>query len=313
MTGFVSSLEEPRRRFLACVTDHGLEHGLRSCDDFIQHFSPRVIMAAIGEDAELRASLLEQTIGIKKKVGLRKSPTSAGDDLQIALEEGVTTPAAIVALFGADHRARCLDGAELWAYLTEPEFWRAARDSEDAWSMGRDHITYILERALAEHLLTPRDIVEGLTLSLLVHHLPEHVLESVLSATLRQARIHEPFSEEELLDVVPPSVLAEHVPLEEIWDRVVVPHIAERHELAVGSPRRNAPGPPLSPTATRIAPTPAAVPSRLSASRLVGMPMPSSKITGRLAPVPGTRSEAAEPSATKRASRAPRRSIPPKH
>ena len=321
-TGFVSSLEDPRRRFLAAVTEHGLAHGMRSEADFIRHFPPRVIMAAIGDDSALRASLLEKTLGMKHKVGLRKSPTSAGDDLQIALEEGVTSAEAIVALFTADDRARCLDGAELWAYAIEPDFWRTERDSADAWAMARDHIAFILERGLREQLLAPRDIADGLTLALLVHHLPEDELEAVLAATLRQARIHEPFSEVELLDVVPPAMLAEHVPLAEIWDRVIIPYIAENHGLAGGAPRRAQA--PSKEAASPSAEAPSAV-SAVDTSRTtqLGMPAlkaPTSKLVAMPKPVPRigppppqkSASTEPEPSATKRASRAPRRSVPPR-
>ena len=292
---------------------------MRSAEDFITHFSPRVIMAAIGSDADLRSLLLEQTLGTKRKVGLRKSPTSAGDDLQIALEEGVTSPEAIVQLFSADHRARCLDGAELWAYAIEPEFWLATVDAGDAWSMGRDHIAFILERALAEQLVTARDVVEGLTLALLVHYLPEPVVESVLAGTLRQARIHEPFAEDDLLQLVPPAILAEHLPLVEIWERVVVPCIAEQHGLVAGpvrSPKAPEPSDVVESGATQSAdalrPNSGPTPVKMPTAKLVAMPAPKS--TGRIAlPPPLNRPAAeAEDTSTKRASRAPRRTVPPR-
>ena len=217
---YATTLDDPRQRFLASLTEHGLELGLRTSEDLVRHFSPRVIMNALTTDPALRATLLEQTIGVKRKVGLRKSPASAGEDLQIALDEGITSAPAIVEIFTADERARHLDPTDLWAYITEAEFWKI-ESGDERWPEARDHVAFFLESALANGLLTPRSIVTGVTLARLVHHLPEEVLESLFASAIAQARIHEPFSEDEMMFVATAAVLAEHVPLADLWDSVI--------------------------------------------------------------------------------------------
>jgi hypothetical protein len=308
---YESTLTDPRQRFLASITEHGLELGLRSPEDFIRHFSPRVIMLSLDADASLRASLLEQTIGVKRKVGLRKSPTSAGEDLQIALDEGVTHASAIVSIFTADERARHLDASELWSYATESEFWTAARDDE-RWGVARDHVAFFLESGLANELLTPRDIVEGLTLARLVEHLPAALMESLLASALRQARIQEPFSENEMLTVAPPSVLAEHVPLVEIWETVIVPRLAPSTGITRSAPiapsgRESSVGEPSASTSIGSPPGPPKIPVRAP------VPVPLAKVMLRPTPVARPIPVAAtEADGGKRSSRAPRRSVPPR-
>src|SRR5262245_30448359 len=96
---FASKLGEARERFLAHVIDHGFAIGRRSPEDFIRHFPPAAIMNALGGRPSLRANILVLTTGTKMKIALRKSAESAGQDLQIALDEGETDAESIVTLF----------------------------------------------------------------------------------------------------------------------------------------------------------------------------------------------------------------------
>lgn len=273
---YASTLDDPYQRFLASLTEHGLELGLRTSEDFVRHFSPRVIMSSLASDPALRATLLEEAIGIKRKVGLRKTPASAGEDLQIALDEGVTSEPAIVEIFTADERARHLPAADLWAYVTEAEFWKVTND-DDAWPTSRDHVAFFLESALANGLLTPRKIIEGVTLARLVHHLPEAVLEQLFASALSQARMSEAFSEEEMMFVATAAVLAEHVPLADLWNTVIV-GLAPGAKLAAQPAVKKSPTPaprpiataPLAATETRVAQM--AVPAPVASASEPGEP-----------------------------------------
>ncbi len=299
---YASTLDDPYQRFLASLTEHGLELGLRTSEDFVRHFSPRVIMSSLASDPALRATLLEEAIGIKRKVGLRKTPASAGEDLQIALDEGVTSEPAIVEIFTADERARHLPAADLWAYVTEAEFWKVTNDDE-AWATSRDHVAFFLESALANGLLTPRKIIEGVTLARLVHYLPEPVIEQLFASALSQARMSEAFSEEEMMFVATAAVLAEHVPLADLWNTVIT-GLAPGAKAAAQPPAKKSPTPaprpiataPLAASETRVATIEMAVPPPAVAPQpiVVGAPPPvaASSLTELDEPDHGAEAEA---------------------
>src|SRR5215470_8638080 len=113
MDPFISKLPEPRQRFLAQVVEHGLASGLRTPEEFLRHFSPVTIMHALADEPARRARILETTVGTRPKIALKKSPESSAEDLRIALEEGETTPGAVLESFEPDDRVRFLDGAYL--------------------------------------------------------------------------------------------------------------------------------------------------------------------------------------------------------
>jgi hypothetical protein len=117
-----SKLEPGMLRFMAHAIENGLNAGLRTDEDFIRHFPPREIMMGLAERPDLRANILVPTTGVRPKIASKKSAESAGQDLQIALDEGETDAALIVSLFHPDDRVRYLDKARLWNYIIEPEF-----------------------------------------------------------------------------------------------------------------------------------------------------------------------------------------------
>jgi hypothetical protein len=216
---FISKLGEPRDRFLAAVVEHALSVGRRKPTDFIRSFGPRDIMRALGDQAALRAKILVAATGVNEKIASRKPADSAGEDLEIALNEGVTTEDAIVSLFDPDDRVRYLDHGRLWAFVTEGEFWK----KPDAASLEivRKHVTYILERARAEKLVTARDIVDGIGLDTLVVSLPKDDVVKILETALSDGRMGKGFKDERVLELAPPAHLVEHVEINHIWDRVI--------------------------------------------------------------------------------------------
>jgi len=224
---YASKLTEGRQRFLAHVVEHGLFAGRRTPDDFIRHFPPAVLMESLADRAQLRARILEPATGLKPRIAEKKSPESAGEDLQLALDEGETDAETIVSLLDPDDRIRFLDHRTLWEYVAEGDFWKATEGID--FEIARAHVDYILEQGLAEALITPRDVVEHLGIEKLAELLPRAELSDLISAALDRGRDKKPFRDEDLLDVVPIGTLTEHVPLALIWESVIVPRIAEVH------------------------------------------------------------------------------------
>jgi hypothetical protein len=221
---FVSKLDQGRERFLAAVVDDALSVGRRSPVDFLRHFGPREIMKALGDQPRLRANILVPTTGLNERVALKKPAETAGEDLEIALQEHVTTSDAIVRLFDPDDRVRYLDPVRLWAFVAEGEFWKL--NDGHLPTIAREHIAFILERGRAEKLLVDRDIVDGIGLDVLVESLPKEDVVRLLDRALADGRSGRAFDDERVLDVLSPSQLVEHVSLAHIWERVVAPKLA---------------------------------------------------------------------------------------
>lgn len=231
-SGFVSKLPDGRQRFLSHVIEHALACGRRSPDDFIRHFPPAAIMEGLKDQPHLRGQLLVLATGLDEKIATRKSATSAAEDLQIALDEGEIDARAVLAHFDPDDRVRYLDPQRLWSFLTEGEFWNVTAGKRDEYERAKEHVAFMLERALEDELLSHRDLVEGLTLSELVTRLPKGELHKIIEVALENSHRGAPFTESDLLGAMPPAALMKHVPLAHLWSSVVEPKVAETHGYA---------------------------------------------------------------------------------
>jgi hypothetical protein len=220
---FTSKLPDARARFLAAVVEHAIRIGRRTPSDFLRSFPPRALMNALGDQPQLRAKILVATTGQHEKVAAKKSAASAGEDLEIALAEHIATEEAIVSLLEPDDRVRFLDNGRLWAFITEGEFWRIT--SKDA-AVARDHILYILERARMEKLVTPRDIVDGIGIDVLVEALPNEDIARILSAALNEGRAGKPFGDERALAELPAEKILDHVSPAHVWTRVIAQKVS---------------------------------------------------------------------------------------
>lgn len=255
---FTSALKEGRQRFLAHAVEHALKIGRRTPEDFIRHFPPHTIMEGLESQADLRAGILVLTTGLKNKIALKKSWESAAEDLQIALDEGETDAESIVAVFAPDDRVRYLDNKKIWSFLVEGEFWNASSSDKAAREVAKAHIAFMLDRALVDHLLSHRDVVEGITVTELAQRLPKAELGVIIESALANSHNKAPFTERDLLKARPPSVLVEYVPLSHLWSNVVVPKIAEAHAY-VTRPAAVEEPPSDAPTAADVAAEPAPV------------------------------------------------------
>lgn len=229
-----SKLEPGMLRFMAHVIANGLQVGLRTPEDFIRHFPPSDIMNGLKDRPDLRANILGPCTGVRSKIAYKKSAESAGTDLQIALEEGETHAATIVSLFHPDDRVRYLDAPRLWSYVTENSFWKAGGDHSPTSRLAKQHIAFMLDRAVEDRLLTERDIIEGISVKLLVKCLPQERIANLLEATLNHSHESKSFTEKDVLDVVPTDELMEYVPLTAIWDSVIHPKVAVALQLTGG-------------------------------------------------------------------------------
>jgi hypothetical protein len=231
-----SGLGDGRQRFLSQVVAQALESGLRSPKDFIRYFSPKAIMMALASQPRLRANIVVPTIGLNEKVALKKSAESTGEDLQIALNEGVIDEDAIVRLFDPDDRVRYLDEKRLWAFVVEGDFWKATPAHGGDTSVAKRNVAYVVDCARANGLITDHDIVEGLTLDRILEALPKSELAKLVRTAVAGGRNGQHFDDEALLGALPPSALLEHVPLSQMWDAVVLARIAIPHGLTARGP-----------------------------------------------------------------------------
>jgi hypothetical protein len=222
-----SNLPTSRERFLARVVDQAFDDGWRTAEDFLRHFPPQTIVQSLEKADDLRVKLLVETTGANERLALKKSVASAAEDLNLALEEDLTNPAAILALYPADDKVRYLPADALWSFYAEDGFFdtdKVTDASKHAHATKR--LTFALEVALDEKLITLRDIADGITFDEIAERLPVEDLRELLKHALKLARTDLPLVEEEFHNVVPLGTLTGYVPLAHTWERVVIDKVA---------------------------------------------------------------------------------------
>ncbi|HVW25759.1 MAG TPA: hypothetical protein VHC69_10335 [Polyangiaceae bacterium] len=231
----VSELPDPRQRFLARVVDHTLTERWRTADDFLRNFPPQVIVSSLARADDLRVRLLVAATGTHEKIALKKSIPSAVEDLELALAEQTTTPSAILNLYSADDKVRYLDARKLWAFAIEDEFYKSAsRPDSGQTEQATKRLTFIVECALSEGVLTLKDVADAVTFEEIAAALPAAEAREVVKFALGIAREGNPLTEERFLSVVPLPTLLSHLPLERTFQRVVIARIAEPNGLVEG-------------------------------------------------------------------------------
>ncbi|MCX4245037.1 hypothetical protein [Paraliomyxa miuraensis] len=213
-------------RFLAAVVEHSLRIGLRRPRDFLRSFPPRSIMRALANDPERRGRLLEATTGVRQRIAIRKSLDSAAEDLQIALDERITDAAAVVSLLTPDDRVRLFDRKQLWGFVVEPGYGSGAAEHGERIPAIREHTSFVIEQALFEGLISPRDIISAISVPTLVERLPRAELATLLERMLEDGRAGVAFTDDLLFQMVPMSTIVTHVPMATLWDWVITAKIA---------------------------------------------------------------------------------------
>jgi hypothetical protein len=234
---FVSGLGKGREAFHSEVTEYCFRSGERTAEDFLRLFSCRKIMVSLASRPMERARIISELTGVHERVANKLSPENAGETLQIALDEGVTTPKDIVRLFQPDDRQRYLNRHELWAFNVEGQPWKVSPTDSNAHTRAEKYTAFIMDRAIENLLISHEDIVSGLGVVKLAGWLPSELLGQIIEASLKKA---DKFTEEDLLHAAPPSSLVTHVPLDYLWERVIVPLIAQQHDYVAkpGEARR---------------------------------------------------------------------------
>jgi len=255
---FKSSLKTGAERFLAQALAHVLSQGFRTADDFLRHFKPLDLMIALESAHDLRAEILVKAAGVHQKIAIKKSTSSGAEDLRIAIEEGLTDAASILELFPPDDRVRYLEGPRLWSFLVEDEFWSTLNaEANRERAIGR--MTFTLENALREDLISLADIADGISFEMLSTRLPHKELQKLVAHALKLGRERKPLTEEALLESVSLAQIVGYVPLEHVWKSVIVERVAKPAGFLTPSAPAEA-KPPAAPTgpASRTSPPAAA-------------------------------------------------------
>jgi hypothetical protein len=221
---FKSNLSSGAERFLAVMIVRALDDNWRTPDDFMRLFPPQVLMQSLAAADSLRAQLLIQAAGVHERIARKKSISSGAEDLQIALDEGITDAGAILELVPPDERVRYLDPKLLWKFVTEDEFWKAYGAEPERIAARR--LLFMVETALDQTMITIQDVTDGLSFEEISSRLNEADLRRIVKHALESARSGRPLDESSLLEVVSLSRLLEMIPLEHSWEKLILDKIA---------------------------------------------------------------------------------------
>lgn len=223
---FRSTLKTASERFLSQTVVHTLERGFRTPDDFLRHFKPADLMQGLEGAPDLRAKILIEGAGVHEKIARKKSTSSAAEDLKLALDEGVTNGAQLLTLLPPDDRVRYLDHKKLWTFTTEDEFWTPTNAEADV-DRALTRVVFLLESALRENLLTLQVLTDGITFDSISTRLPLKELQKLVRHALKLGREKKPLSEQELLESVPLKTLIGFIPLEHVFNNVLIEKVAK--------------------------------------------------------------------------------------
>jgi hypothetical protein len=244
--------------------EYQFREGWRTPDDFVKHFPAPAIMAALKSAPELRVAILAAATGIYEEILRRKSPALAAEDLALAFDEGTTSSMQLLAVFSPEDRVRYLDPRKIWDFLFEDQFWRFDPEAAEAQRQAAaERMSFTLTQALQERLLTLRDILDGLTYDAVADSLSPHELRTVVRHALVRGRDGIGLNEKVLLEVLPLDKLVRSMPLEHIWNEVVIRRLAVPAGLADIPPERPGGPPERPPSEPRWSSRPSAAPPPL--------------------------------------------------
>lgn len=258
VTNGASSAGGAKERFLRRVVDEALEHGWRTAPEFLRAFPPAVLVESL--PAELRTRLLVEGAKIPAKIAVRHSAAAAREDLEIALDEGLTTAQSLCALIPGEARARHLDAGRLWAFATGGEWLGRAALDEDSRRRAVERIRNIVRFAAAEGLVEEGATLSSIAPSELAARASVPALRRAFALAVESAERGEVLDKEELYDLVGAAQVLEALPPDQLWAEVVLVKIVGPLSLDRLGPQRSAPTstplPAPNGAATRSAPPP---------------------------------------------------------
>jgi hypothetical protein len=291
-SSFKSALGTRAERFLAQQVVYALEQGWRTADDFLRHFGPRVLMEALANADELRSDMLVKAAGVHQKLAQKKSLESGAEDLQLALDEGITKPEDVLELFPPDDRVRYLDPKKLWTFLTEDEFFFTL-PAEEQLPKAVERMTFMVEDALSEGILTLQSVADGITFDEISRRLPVASLQHIVKHALLAGRLGVPLTEEMLLEAVPLDAIVRYIPLDHVWNEVIIAKVARPEGLLPPEAEESAEAAAASPTAA--APAATGVPSGSPAATTAAAPGSTPPKAASPAPPPVSATRSASP------------------
>lgn len=208
-----SELTRGSDRWLAKIIAHELTLGLLTYEKILETFPPEDLMKGFKEEANRRADILGKCVGTKRNTALRLSPENAATNLNAALSEGDTTAQEILVVVGVDDLVR-----------TQPckRLWKLIREAGCVESDGDEHkrlLEHMICEAIIEKLAgaspeTELSLVKGIGYK---HFVSDNVPLKHRTAILERALHAEPFTAADLLKLMDPEVLTQHIP----WQNLV--------------------------------------------------------------------------------------------
>lgn len=293
-----SSLSAPAKRFLVKLMDHAFADGWRSAEEFLRYFPAPVLLESLKNAADLRVSLLGAATGLHEEILRRKRPDLAAEDLRLAIEEGMTHSDKILEVFSSEDRVRYLQPQRIWDFLAADEFWHPDDSAPpELFESRAERMAFTLKEGITERLLTPRDVLDGLTHEGLASFLSPKELREVVCHALAKGREGVGLSEQVLFELLPLERLCRVVPLEQIWSKVVLRKLAipaglttladeqlrgERAELGAASVTER----PVAMPTVRPASVPPPLPNPAQLSQFEDEDLAPTAVPPSVAPVP---------------------------
>jgi hypothetical protein len=244
----------PAQRFLSNLMQVALASDWRTPQQYFEHFGTRSLLEKLESDPPLRAKILIQATGVDERLALRKSAESAAEDLELALEEGLTDPSKLLALLPQEDQIRHLRPLAVWEFLTHDGFWKVDAEPHSKRAVAVRRVLQLLRAALDSGVLSLREVAYGVGLKRIATCLPQPDLQRIVENAFSRARAGQSLSEDELLSTIPLESLVEFVPLEHTWREVVEQRLLRGVGLGVTNGSADAPPSEVPPMTNEVLP-----------------------------------------------------------
>lgn len=228
-----SELDSPRDRFLTRVVARALSGGWRISEDFLEHFPPRVLIRALQSETETRVTLLVETVGIHPKIAEMLSPEGAAEDLRLAIETGIADARKVISLVPLAKWIQRLNPAALWTFAVDGGWLEEGEKDARHRQRALDRVAFIVQGAIADELITFRDVTHALGDGKIARLLSPDQLRVAFAHALECAHQDRIPEEETLLGAASDVTdLLARAPLRDVWEHLIVEKIAKPHGLA---------------------------------------------------------------------------------